>query len=282
MELTDYYSAGELANLFHLSKQTMQYYDKKGIVKPAFIADNGYRYYATSQYLTLEIILFLRKLDVSIPDIQYFLQHRSKDEILRILEEKESSCEETMQRCEELLHAIRSYKTNLKCSQNLPVGQVLLQSYPDTRMYLTAIPTKHRGGFDAISIRAKHVHEAFAHSYCKDKATGWVISQKDFFSKNFNHSCAIVTQSGPPDSPLLCNYIRPSGLYVSILVKGSYFHHAEEAYTKLVDFMNLNHLVPDGDVFLFPVISYWATNDPEEYINSLSMKVVSTSTASKK
>ena len=59
-------------------------------------------------------------------------------------------------------------------------------------------------------------------------------------------------------------------------MKGSYFHHAEEAYTKLLDFMNLNHLVPDGDVFLFPVISYWATNDPEEYINSLSVKVLST------
>ena len=40
------------------------------------------------------------------------------------------------------------------------------------------------------------------------------------------------------------------------------------------DFMDKNGLVPDGDVFLFPIISYWVTNIPEEYINSLSVKVV--------
>lgn len=37
--------------------------------------------------------------------------------------------------------------------------------------------------------------------------------------------------------------------------------------------MKINHLVPDGDVFLFPIISYWATKDPDEYVNSLSVKV---------
>ena len=274
MKITDYYSAGELAKLFNLSKQTMQYYDKKGILKPAFVASNGYRYYANSQYLTLEIILFLRKLDISIPDIQKFLQNRSQEEILRILKEKEASCLETIRANQALLHSIQAYQKNLECRQKLPVDQIFLQNYPDTRMYLTPIPEEHRGGFNAISIRAKHVHEAFAHSYCKDKPTGWVISQKDFFSENFNHSSAIVTQSGLPDSPIPCNFIRPSGLYVSILIKGSYFHHAKEAYRKIAKFMKLNHLSPDGDVFLFPIISYWATDNPDEYINSLSVKVV--------
>lgn len=140
-------------------------------------------------------------------------------------------------------------------------------------MYMTPIPKVHRGGFDAIAIRARHVHEAFAHSFCKDQPTGWVISKEDFFSKNFKHSSAIVTQSGEEGSRLACNYIRPSGLYLSILTKGAYFLHAEEAYEKLSAFMEINRLAPDGDVFLFPIISYWATKNPDEYINSLSVKV---------
>ena len=82
-----------------------------------------------------------------------------------------------------------------------------------------------------------------------------------------------MTQSGEEGSLLACNYIRPSGLYLSILTKGAYFLHAEEAYEKLTAFMKINHLVPDGDVFLFPIISYWATKDPDEYVNSLSVKV---------
>lgn len=253
------------------------YYDKMGILKPEFVADNGYRYYAMPQYLTLEIILFLRKLDISIPDIKYFLLNRSKKEILTILKEKEAACQKTLQDTQALLHSLQAYRKNLECAQHFPLGQVLLQNYPDSRMFLTQIPKNHRGGFNAISIRANHVHEAFAHSYCKDKPTGWVISQEDFFTKNFKHSSAIVTQSGLADSPLPCNYIRPSGLYVSVMLKGAYFHHALEAYDKMTDFMKINHLTPDGDVFLFPVLSYWATNDPEEYINSISVKVLSTS-----
>ena len=46
--------------------------------------------------------------------------------------------------------------------------------------------------------------------------------------------------------------------------------------------MSVNHLSPDGDVFLFPIISYWATDNPEEYINSLSVKVVCDSTPPEK
>lgn len=72
MKEKKYYTAGELARLFNIPKQTMLYYDKMGILKPEFVAENGYRYYSTPQYLTLEIILFLRKMDISVPDIHKF------------------------------------------------------------------------------------------------------------------------------------------------------------------------------------------------------------------
>lgn len=83
MKQKEYYTAGELARLFNIPKQTMLYYDKTGVLQPEFIAENGYRYYATPQYLTLEIILFLRKMDISVPDIRNFLQHKSREEILK-------------------------------------------------------------------------------------------------------------------------------------------------------------------------------------------------------
>lgn len=269
----DYYTAGELAKLFGIPKQTMFYYDKMGLLVPEFVAENGYRYYAMPQYLTLEIILFLRKLNIPIPRIKEFLEHRSRDKLLGILKEREALCKQMLSETQQLLHAISCYRKTLEYSPHMELNRVLLQCYPDSRMYLTPIPKVHHGGFDAIAIRARHVHEAFAHSFCKDHPTGWVISEQDFFSKNFKHSSAIVTQSGEEDSLMACNYVRTSGLYLSILTKGAYFLHAEEAYEKLTAFMKANHLVPDGDVFLFPIISYWATTDPDEYVNSLSVKV---------
>lgn len=274
MKQKEYYTAGELAGLFGIPKQTMLYYDKMGILKPEFIAENGYRHYATQQYLTLEIILFLRKMNISVPDIRDFLENKSREEILKIIEKKEEECQKQLQETRRLLHSLSNYREALERSQALPLNQVLLENYKDCRMYLTPIPKEKRGGLSTISVRAQHVREVFSHCYCKEKPTGWVISQDDFFHCRFNHSSAVVTKSGSPDSALPCNYVRPAGLYTSIHIKGAYFHHGQDALELLSQFMKRNRLAPDGDVFLFPIVSYWVTDDPEKYINSLSVKVI--------
>lgn len=278
MKEKEYYTSGELAKLFDIPKQTMFYYDKMGLLTPEFTAENGYRYYAAQQYLTLEIILFLRRLDISVPDIKEFLQHRSKENLLKLLSTEEANCLDTIHRMKGILRTVQSYKKRLEQSRFLPLDQVLLENRPACRLYLTPIPENRRGGSHAINLRAKHVNEVFSKSCCKDQPTGWVIAEKDFFSENFSHSAAVATQSGAEDSPLPCNFIRPSGLYCSILIKGSYFLRAREAYDRLTDFMKRNSLTPEGDVFLFPVVSYWAVNDPDEYINSLSVQVSNSAT----
>ena len=68
-ETRNCFTAGELANLFGISKQTLLYYDKIHLLSPDFISENGYRHYAIEQYLYLEIIVNMRSLDFSIADI---------------------------------------------------------------------------------------------------------------------------------------------------------------------------------------------------------------------
>lgn len=38
----DFFTAGELATLFNIPKQTLLYYDRIGLLVPEFIAENGY------------------------------------------------------------------------------------------------------------------------------------------------------------------------------------------------------------------------------------------------
>lgn len=270
MKPKDYYTSGELAKLFDLPKQTMFYYDKMGLLTPEFVAPNGYRYYSTSQYLTLEIILFLRRLDISVPDIKKFLEHRSKEALLALLDAKETDCERTIAEMESVLRAIDRYRARISRVQSLPLDRVFLQNFPECAMYVTPISEENRGGMGAISTRAKHVREAFADSYCKDRPTGWVIAKEDFFAQRFRHASAVVTKA---ETKISANFIRPEGLYCTILIKGSYFFRCRDAYEELNSFMKHNSLVPAGDVFLFPIVSYWAVDDPGEYINSLVVMV---------
>ncbi len=44
--IEDFFTAGELATLFNIPKQTLLYYDRIGLLSPEFIAENGYRHYS--------------------------------------------------------------------------------------------------------------------------------------------------------------------------------------------------------------------------------------------
>lgn len=83
-----YFTAGELAAIFNISKQSLLYYDKVNLLSPDFVSENGYRNYSIQQFLDLEIIVNLRALDISIANIKKYLEDRSKEHFLQLLQKK--------------------------------------------------------------------------------------------------------------------------------------------------------------------------------------------------
>lgn len=69
---------GQFAAMHGINKKTLMWYDEIGLFKPAVInPENGYRCYNYYQSPILETILLLRELDVSVSEIQNFMQNRS-------------------------------------------------------------------------------------------------------------------------------------------------------------------------------------------------------------
>ena len=82
------FTIGQFAAIHGINKKTLMWYDETGIFKPAVIRENGYRYYTHVQSSTLEAILMLRKLDVSIGRIREFLEHRSAEGLQALLQDQ--------------------------------------------------------------------------------------------------------------------------------------------------------------------------------------------------
>jgi len=57
-----HYTINKLATLSGVTLSTLRFYDEIGLLKPAYVADNGYRYYDNVQLLLLQQILFFREL----------------------------------------------------------------------------------------------------------------------------------------------------------------------------------------------------------------------------
>lgn len=67
------YSIQQLARLSGLTARTLRWYDQIGLLKPARVAESGYRYYGPAQVDRLQDILYYRALGVELGHIRELL-----------------------------------------------------------------------------------------------------------------------------------------------------------------------------------------------------------------
>ena len=71
----------KLAAMSGVSVRTLHFYDEVGLLKPAHVGANGYRFYEEPQLLTLQQILFYRELGFELKQIKGILGRSDFDKI---------------------------------------------------------------------------------------------------------------------------------------------------------------------------------------------------------
>lgn len=66
---TGMYAISEMASLFNVSRQTLIYYDKIGLFKPAVVNEKGYRFYSPTQIPLMRLICMLRDLGLELDEV---------------------------------------------------------------------------------------------------------------------------------------------------------------------------------------------------------------------
>ena len=67
------YTVKKVAAISGVSVRTLHFYDEAGLLKPAYYAANGYRFYEEAQLLMLQQILFYRELGFELKQIKRML-----------------------------------------------------------------------------------------------------------------------------------------------------------------------------------------------------------------
>lgn len=71
----------QLAAVSGVTVRTLHHYDEIGLLKPAYVGDNGYRYYEKAQLLRLQQILFHREFGAPLGEIAELLEMESEDQV---------------------------------------------------------------------------------------------------------------------------------------------------------------------------------------------------------
>lgn len=87
-------NSGEFAHLCHTTKDTLLHYDRKGVFRPSFVSENGYRRYGIEQFFEFDLISLLRDTGSSLEDVKHFQKLDDFRARLAMLKERAAALEQ--------------------------------------------------------------------------------------------------------------------------------------------------------------------------------------------
>lgn len=123
------YTVQKLAIISGVTVRTLHHYDEIGLLKPARVKNNGYRFYEEPELLRLQQILFFRELDFPLLDIKKILDN-PKFDMTKALEEHREMLEQKKKRIDALTKTIDKTIRKIK-KQTLMNDEELYKSFID-------------------------------------------------------------------------------------------------------------------------------------------------------
>lgn len=155
------FTIGRFAALHEINKKTLMWYDEIGLLKPAFIKENGYRYYTYQQSGMLETILLLRELDVPIADIKRFMSERSAEKLEALLAEQLEKIDARMQRLTEMHQVVKHWQGDMQalCALDIESIEVVEKTAPQYYILVETSPALSISEEIAGIVRALKTHQ---------------------------------------------------------------------------------------------------------------------------
>lgn len=263
------YSTGEFAKLLEINKDTLLYYDKIDLFKPAGTFDNGYRYYTFEQFDQFVAIQSLRAVELPIKELKTYFDEPNVQALQQLAMEQQDKVKREIQKLQDIQFFLERTVALTKEMEEVSFGKVLIKQ-------LTAEPVVYSDEKIDWSVSMEELYEQST-SFLKKlgvkstAAYGIVYSKKDFLNKEFGGMSYLFCRLDYPSAK-----IKPAGQYAIIYHQGSYDEFLQsETYNTLLDYIEQEQLALDGDVYEEYLLHSIAAKEEKDYITKISVKVKS-------
>ena len=242
-----YVSPTEFASISGVSRQTLIFYEKKGIFLPAYKNEKGYRFYLMSQLDIIATIQSLQKIGLSLEEIKDYIEHRNAQSTYELFSNKINTLKEIITTYHKMINMMET-----KCQLITKANQILTDMvYIEYRDEIKIIKS------DYIPFNSKEINQY--------KILGEHIKYR---KKTFYQYYYTILDNQLEDE----NYdIIPSGNYLVIYHKGTY-ETSYQSYHLFLDYAKKNHLVLDDIAYDESLIDELTEANPQNYITQISVK----------
>lgn len=271
------FTTGQFAKLCSTTKETLFHYDELGLLRPARVGENGYRYYAAAQFFDFDLILALQEAGSPLKEIKAYLERREPRTFVRLLRENEKKLAAEVRKLEKMRRILKQAVSATETALSGPCGVPWLEDC--TEEWYVATPAQG----DILQVRdlVRSMQDHF--SYCDSRglgeelAVGSIVTRENLLRGDFRESYYStrlpkpLRRPGPPRS-FSRLYCKPAGTYACILHQGDY-SGLLETYPLLLRYIEENGLRVCGDSFETDLLSYLATANEEDFVLRLAIQV---------
>ena len=171
----NYFSIGEFAGLFGVSKQTLFYYERNNILMPALIEENGYRYYALEQYFIFDIIINLRKLGVPLKKITSYIQNRNIDDLQNIFSGKQNEYKLQIDIMSRNILNLQTKINRLEKVKKIKTDRITLEEHEKEYIVVSKFTDLNSSMKEKIKLVAKHNYPFAVSEILNEYLMGYIL-----------------------------------------------------------------------------------------------------------
>lgn len=273
MEKSGLFPIGEIAKLFHLSVGTLRHYEKLGLLRPEYIdPDNGYRYYSTRQFESLNTIRYLRVLDTPLEQIADFLKNRDVEHIQELLRQQKAAVIQKRRELEIIERKIDNRLRQIEDAVTSELDTIRFVSYPARRITWIRNPLSIRSYLDLeVPIRQLEGKQKDAMVFLGKIGVG--ISREHLVAGEYQKYDMVFMFLDPEDAFEGEVAEIPAETCMTLRFRGSHTD-APVQYQKLVSFIHNHNFHISGFSKEITMIDYGITNDTDKFVTEIQIPIL--------
>lgn len=263
------FTIGQFASLHHINKKTLMWYDEIGLFKPAYIKDNGYRYYTYHQSSTLETILMLRELSVSTQEIKEYLENKSPSSLHKLLDEKIKEVNQTIHHLTNIKKAMKVQKQEIENLLDINLNEIeIIEKEEQSYIMIQTKPNTSLEKEVEMLIKETQKNQ---NNRLYNTHYGSIISIENIQAHHFDQYEAIFIETNQSTSQKNI-HVRPKGKYLRAYCKGNW-DLLPLKYIEILDYANKNNILLKDAAFETG-INETTINSMNDYITMIEIPII--------
>lgn len=260
------FTTGEFAKRFGVKKDTLLYYDKIDLFKPAGKSENGYRYYTIPQFDIFWVIQSLRELNFPLKSLNNYLKAPSPEELIALSKNQLNKVDEEIEKLIQIRSILNRIVIQPEEALNAPLDKVILMELEEEPILYS----------DKNTLKSDTTNEEWSSCYEEFfKKTelrgpafiGSVIDKNDLLSGRFGRIDRLFVRVDKPDVT-----IKPAGLYAVTYYKGSY-ESIVDFYKGFMRKIKEQGLTVCSDAYEEYLLNVLATQNSRDFVTKISVAV---------